>query len=205
MRGRYYYPQLARFISRDPAGLAGGLNMYAYAGDDPVDFSDPTGMGYYVGFYGGFYSFHSADFVNFGWDGIGGFVGSFVYQGLATLVNLNGLDKAVVEYYNGSQNGGGLRGVRLLAPIPYLPDPNDPNDSPGSGWVRKGPNWWNPKKKQSLSPDFPGHPPYGPHYDWMQRGQDKIRLRRFGPRIEFWDEDILEWLPAELLPLDLLP
>lgn len=45
MRGRYYSPQLARFISRDPIGLAGGLNMYAYGGDDLVDFSDPTGTG----------------------------------------------------------------------------------------------------------------------------------------------------------------
>jgi RHS repeat-associated protein len=46
MRGRYYSPGQGRFISRDPIGLAGGLNMYAYAGDDPVDFSDPTGSDY---------------------------------------------------------------------------------------------------------------------------------------------------------------
>jgi RHS repeat-associated protein len=43
LRGRYYDAALGRFISRDPAGLAGGINFYAYAGDDPVDFSDPTG------------------------------------------------------------------------------------------------------------------------------------------------------------------
>jgi RHS repeat-associated protein len=43
MRGRYYDPQLARFISRDPSGLSGGTNMYEYAADDPVDSSDPTG------------------------------------------------------------------------------------------------------------------------------------------------------------------
>ena len=45
MRGRYYDPQIARFISRDPGGLAGGINMYTYAGDDPVDVGDATGMG----------------------------------------------------------------------------------------------------------------------------------------------------------------
>ncbi len=43
MRGRYYSPSIARFISRDPAGLAGGLNMYTYAGDSPTNFTDPTG------------------------------------------------------------------------------------------------------------------------------------------------------------------
>ncbi len=44
LRGRYYDAALGRFISRDPAGLSGGINLYAYAGDDPVDFSDPTRM-----------------------------------------------------------------------------------------------------------------------------------------------------------------
>ena len=44
MRRRYYLPAIGRFISRDPIGITGGLNIYAYAGDDPVDFSDPTGL-----------------------------------------------------------------------------------------------------------------------------------------------------------------
>jgi RHS repeat-associated protein len=35
-RARYYSPSLRRFISEDPIGLAGGINAYAYAGDDPV-------------------------------------------------------------------------------------------------------------------------------------------------------------------------
>jgi RHS repeat-associated protein len=48
MRGRYYSPSIARFISRDPAGLAGGLNMYTYAGDSPTNFTDPTGLDFSV-------------------------------------------------------------------------------------------------------------------------------------------------------------
>ena len=44
MRNRYYLPAIGRFIYRDPSGLGGGTNMYAYAGDDPVNFSDPTGL-----------------------------------------------------------------------------------------------------------------------------------------------------------------
>jgi RHS repeat-associated protein len=45
MRSRYYSPAIGRFISRDPAGLAGGINLYAYAGDSPTNFTDPTGTG----------------------------------------------------------------------------------------------------------------------------------------------------------------
>jgi RHS repeat-associated protein len=45
-RARYYAPAWGRFISEDPIGLAGGLNQYAYAGNNPVEFGDPTGLGW---------------------------------------------------------------------------------------------------------------------------------------------------------------
>ena len=43
MRARYYDPALGRFISEDPIGFAGGINPYAYAGNDPVNTTDPYG------------------------------------------------------------------------------------------------------------------------------------------------------------------
>jgi RHS repeat-associated protein len=43
-RGRYYSPTLQRFISEDPIGLAGGTNLYGYAGNNPISFSDPFGL-----------------------------------------------------------------------------------------------------------------------------------------------------------------
>ncbi len=49
-RARYYNPQLQRFISEDPAGLAGGINSYSYAGNSPANFRDPTGLDYNVNF-----------------------------------------------------------------------------------------------------------------------------------------------------------
>jgi RHS repeat-associated protein len=41
---RYYDPQEGRFISEDPIGLGGGINLYAFTGDDPINQSDPSGM-----------------------------------------------------------------------------------------------------------------------------------------------------------------
>jgi len=44
MRNRYYDPNSGQFTQEDPLGLAGGLNLYGFAGGDPVNFSDPFGL-----------------------------------------------------------------------------------------------------------------------------------------------------------------
>lgn len=36
LRNRWYDPQTGRFLTQDPIGLAGGVNLYAYAGNNPV-------------------------------------------------------------------------------------------------------------------------------------------------------------------------
>ena len=42
-RSRYYDPDTGRFTQPDPIGLSGGTNLYAYAGGDPVNYTDPMG------------------------------------------------------------------------------------------------------------------------------------------------------------------
>ena len=42
-RARYYDPAVGRFTQRDPIGLRGGMNPYAYTDNRPVNLIDPTG------------------------------------------------------------------------------------------------------------------------------------------------------------------
>ena len=42
LRARYYDPTIGRFLTEDPAG--DGTNWYAYCGNDPINFVDPSGL-----------------------------------------------------------------------------------------------------------------------------------------------------------------
>jgi RHS repeat-associated protein len=42
---RYYDPGTGRYITAGPAGLDGGINLYAYVDNNPVNYFDPNGLG----------------------------------------------------------------------------------------------------------------------------------------------------------------
>jgi RHS repeat-associated protein len=54
---RYYDPTEGRWLTRDPIGYAGGLNLYGYCSGNPVNLVDPLGLcgeqgGYWSGYWG---------------------------------------------------------------------------------------------------------------------------------------------------------
>jgi RHS repeat-associated protein len=61
---RAYAPTLARWLTRDPLGEAGGINLYAFVGNNPVNGIDPYGLLTEVIITGGTWYGHAALRIN---------------------------------------------------------------------------------------------------------------------------------------------
>jgi RHS repeat-associated protein len=85
MRARWYDPQMGRFISQDPIGMRGGLNVYAYALNNPLSLIDPFGLSF-----SSFMSGFARGFV------VGGITGALIAAAIAATGGVAGAIIAVV-------------------------------------------------------------------------------------------------------------
>ncbi len=69
-RARMYSPRLGRFLQHDPLGYVDGLNMYAYVGNDPVNWVDPLGLERTTQIRGGVHYQPTARRTDIGYEGI---------------------------------------------------------------------------------------------------------------------------------------
>jgi len=90
MLNRYYSTDMRRFISTDPMGIDGGVNLYAYAGLNPIAFVDPLGLWQVT--IGGAYGYGGR--VTFGKNNGQWNVGGAVGYGLGAMIDYSPKDSA---------------------------------------------------------------------------------------------------------------
>jgi RHS repeat-associated protein len=124
-RARWYDPQVGRFISEDPVGFQGGVNWYAYVGNNPTGFVDPSGLNPF------------ATAFEFGKVGaaLGGVPGAFIGAGLGIVVGYliwqtdcaglaAGVGRLITPYIT-SKTSDDTRTIPLAPPMPPLPRDNE--------------------------------------------------------------------------------
>lgn len=165
-RARYYHPGIGRFVSEDPLGPVGGLNLYTYVRGNPINFRDPAGLNPLAGAGAG--------------AGLGGLTGGSGLGGMSGSragSNSNIANQLSNLIFN---NGRGDPPVRP----PMLPAGWDGLTPPAPGWEWRGKDppggdrgaWVSPDGSQSLHPDFDHGGDVGGHVDWNDPDGGRWRI-----------------------------
>jgi len=140
-RARSYDPATGRFTQEDPIGLAGGTNLYGFAGSDPVNYWDPSGnfpirnlIGPAIGF-GAVVAFGTAGPMTFGKSLVGALqatgaaaLGSAAAAGIESVTSDRSFGSAFARNFN--RSGWGLAGGAAFA------------GTLGGGLIDAGSNGW---------------------------------------------------------------
>jgi RHS repeat-associated protein len=164
-RARYYSPEMSRFLSEDSAGLGHGPTLYAYVGNAPSGFRDPSGH-------------QQAATLVWGAVGAGAAGGTVLLPGAGTVAGAIGAGIGALIV---------VGAAALLAPMTSKPpdnayDPNGPKapgkPTPADGFVspKGGDRWvpnpngrgmgWEASDGRVWVPTGWGNAPHGgPHWD----------------------------------------
>ena len=123
MRARYYDPKVARFVSEDPIGVAGGMSLYAFGGGDPVNYSDPSGLA----------PCSEATISAGGWHSVELEPGDWWCLPVYTL------QESRINGFGGRATSAFGFGRGVGAGIPYIPGSSGGSRGPGQGPLQKRP------------------------------------------------------------------
>jgi RHS repeat-associated protein len=118
-KARVYDPGLGRFLQTDPIGYASDINTYAYAGQDPINESDPSGLESYQTYLATLHCESACGTSNYGlgrsWVGANGdiILEASPKQGLTSLIMV-ALNQFKVPEGGGGGGGGQIQAVAKL-------------------------------------------------------------------------------------------
>jgi RHS repeat-associated protein len=108
-RNRYLNPSNGTFTQVDPIGLAGGLNVYGFAGGDPVNYRDPFGLASCK-----YYEIECLSDQLAAWGGGTGVAGRLVVPTIQSAVSIFGLDQVEADA-SAAASGSNLGRASLAA------------------------------------------------------------------------------------------